>query len=198
MAHTPYIAPSGKAYPSVTEILGAKPKPWLQKWKDKWGVLADRKTRCANDIGTRFHAGVEDLVWGHTVISDGRLYGMLNSFSDWLAESDFRVTDTELHVVSHQYEYAGTLDAVGVLPNGGPVICDWKTSSSIYPDFALQLAAYAQAYKEQTKMTINRGLIVHVSKDKPHYKLTVKEYRLTKNHLNQFLKRLQDYRGATA
>ncbi len=67
-------------------------------------------------------------------------------------------------------------------------LVDWKTSSRIYPDMDLQLVAYAQAYKEQTGVELKQGLIVQVSKDKPHFKLTTKVFKLGKRPLNRFLK----------
>lgn len=52
----------------------------------------------------------------------------------------------------------------------------------------LQLVAYAQAYNEMTGSKIKDGLIVHVSKDKPHYKLTTKSFKLGKRVFGKFLK----------
>jgi len=52
----------------------------------------------------------------------------------------------------------------------------------------LQLVAYAQAYKEGTSVEIKQGMIVHVSKDKPHFKCTTKTFKLGKRVLKKFLK----------
>lgn len=192
----------GVRYPSVTEVLGDAPKPWLQKWRDKWGVLADRKTEAAAKVGTAFHAAAEGLVRGDSVPFplNRRLGVMLTNFDAWVQGSGVKAKETELHVVSKAYKYQGTFDAVGYLADLPRLITlfDWKTSSAIYDDASLQLAAYAQAYKEQTGTTIRRGIIVHVSKDKPRHKLTVKEYKLNKRLLNKFLKRLEEYREARA
>lgn len=200
MPHIPYIAPDGIEYPSVTEILGSKPKPWLDAWREKWGVLADRKTACANSIGTQFHALAEGLALNEPVYlpTDKRLAGMIMNFNEWLVSSGLRVKKTELHVVSKLYKYHGTFDAVGYLADKPKtlVLFDWKTSSDIYPEMAEQLVAYAQAYFEQTGIRIKRGIIVHVSKDKPTHKLTVKEYKLNKRLLNKFLKRLREFNEA--
>ncbi len=68
------------------------------------------------------------------------------------------------------------------------IVGDWKTGSRIYADHALQLAAYAQAYKEQTGKEIKVGIIVHVSKDKPYHRVTVKTFKLGKRVFNKFLK----------
>jgi CRISPR/Cas system-associated exonuclease Cas4 (RecB family) len=192
----------GVKYPSVTEILGCKPKPWLDAWFDKWGVLARRKVICANGIGTKFHLYAERLAKGELVLppSNRRLRGMLVMLDAWIEGTGFKLKESELHVVSEAYKYAGTFDATGFLPDRPRTLTlfDWKTSSGIYPDMALQLSAYGQAYKEMTGIEIKRGFIVHVSKEKPDHKMTVKEYELTKPLFNKFLKRLEEYRKVNA
>lgn len=193
MPHTDLIV-DGVKYPSVTEILGDKPKPWLVNWQLKWGVLAVRKTACANVVGTAFHAGAESLSKRQDVTypANRRLGKMLERVEEWLTLSEFKPLHTELHVVSKAYKYHGTLDAIGYLGRH-IVLIDYKSSSAIYPEMAEQLVAYAQAYFEETGVWIKRGIIVHVSKDKPTHKLTVKEYPLNKRLLNKFLKRLREY-----
>ncbi len=201
MPHVDFIV-SGEKYPSVTEILGSVPKPWLDKWKDKWGVLATRKTACANSVGTAFHAGAERLSRREDVYipPNRRLAGMLCRVEEWINESGFVPAETELHVVSHKYKYHGTLDAIGTILRYKKmlIIIDYKSSSAIYDDMAEQLAAYAEAYFEMTGIRIKIGLIVHVSKDKPHHKLTVKEFKLGKRVFGKFLKKLKAFRGENA
>lgn len=187
----------GVWYPSVTTILSGRPKPWLQKWRDKWGARAERKTACANAIGTAFHLAAEALAKHLDVYEpkQRRLLGMLRQFEMWVISSGVKIKESELHVVSKEHKYAGTFDAVGTLPGSRKlVLFDWKTSAGIYPDMELQLAAYAQAYKEQTGIEIKKGVIVLVSKDKPVHKLVVKEYSLGKRPIKAFLKRLEDFR----
>lgn len=196
MPHTEHYI-DGVWYPSVTTILGGRPKPWLDKWRAKWGTRAERKTACANAIGTEFHWYAEHLAQGDEMIepANRRLLGMLKQFDTWVVTSGIKIKESELHVVSKEHKYAGTFDAVGTLPrHRGPVLFDWKTSAGIYPDMELQLAAYAQAYKEQTGIQIKRGVIVLVSKRKPDHKLYVREYRLGKRPIKAFLRRLEDFR----
>lgn len=183
---------NGEYYPSVTEILNGKPKPWLDAWKAKWGVWADRKVKAATDIGTDFHKSIEDVNY---IVKTLRTARMSENFWQWAANKGLKVKASELHVVSEMYQYHGTFDAVGYLKDKPKTLClfDWKTSSGIYPDMGLQLAAYAQAYKEQTGIEIKRGIIVHVSKDKPHHKVTVKEYTLGKRLFKKFVKRKMEF-----
>jgi hypothetical protein len=190
----------GVWHPSVTTIMGAKPMPWLDAWRAKWGILAARKMKIASAIGTEFHRCVESWLdtgsytTGPATI-DGfampttiaRVEGMMQSFVKWAMTIEGTVEHMEMQVISKTYTYSGTLDAVGTFKQK-QVIYDWKTSSRIYPDMQLQLAAYAQAYNEQYKTKIKDGLIVHVSKDKPHFKVTMKEFKLGKRPFNEFLK----------
>jgi len=185
----------GILYPSVTTILGYPPKPWLEKWRAKWGSLAVRKTAAANAIGTAFHEGAEGLLWGRNVLAHGRVHHMLARFEQWLDGVHLLPVETELKVISRKYGYAGTLDAIAE-QDGKFVLLDWKTSAGLYPDMELQLSAYAQAYEEMTGKKIKRGVIVLVSKKKPEHILITAEYRLTKSTFKKFLKRLADYNAA--
>lgn len=180
-------------YPSITTIIGAQPHPWLDTWRAKWGSLADRKVKAASDVGTQFHSCVEQYLdtGGYIIPSTSSYYsrvnGMMQSFIQWAVSVNGEVHATELKVISKLHTFSGTLDGVGLF-EGKPTVYDWKTSARIYDDYQLQLVAYAQAYKEQTGIEIKQGLIVHVSKDKPHYKLTTKSFKLGKRVLNKFLK----------
>lgn len=185
----------GVWYPSVTTITGSQEKPWLVAWREKWGVLAERKTEMASKVGTEFHRCVEEyLDHGCFAVADGfsynmqkRVEGMMKSFIQWTTTVDGDIHHTELKVISRKHFYSGTLDAVGTFDKK-PMLYDWKTSSRIYPDMDLQLVAYARAYKEQTGIELKRGMIVHVSKSKPKFKLTVKVFDLGKRPFNKFLK----------
>ena len=111
----------------------------------------------------------------------------MRSFKAWAESIDGIIEHTELKVISNRHRYSGTLDAVGKVGKMRMIV-DWKTSSRIYPEMQLQLAAYAQAYNEQTGSKIKDGLIVHVSKDKPDYKVTTKQFKLGKRVFGKFLK----------
>lgn len=199
MSHRDYYEGDVR-FPSVTEVLSWPPKKWLEEWKQKWGGRAEQKTHAATEIGKQFHElaeylAVERIPFVRPDWYTKRLDSMLLVFNKWLISNNLRIKEAELHVVSKLYQYQGTFDATGYLHGKKELyIFDWKTSSSIYPDMALQLSAYAQAYYEQTGIRIKKGYIVHVSKDKPDHKLTVKEYTLGKRLFNKFLKRLSEYR----
>lgn len=185
----------GVWFPSVSTITGSEEKPWLVAWREKWGYLAERKTEMANKVGTEFHRCVEEYLDDGCFLVDcsfspnmqKRVEGMVKSFIRWSQTVEGDIHHTELKVISRKHFYSGTLDAVGTF-EGRPMLYDWKTSSRIYPDMDLQLSAYAQAYKEEKKIKLPEGMIVHVSKDKPHFKLTTKIFQLDRRTFNKFLK----------
>jgi PD-(D/E)XK nuclease superfamily len=186
---------NGLYYPSVTTIIGAQEKPWLKDWREKWGSLAERKMEIASEIGTCFHDCIEQYFdrgyWAANIPNypscQQRVNGMMKSFVTWAESVDGEVIVTEMKVISKQYIYSGTLDCI-IRFKKVLVVVDWKTSSRIYDDMGLQLSAYASAYKEEGGEHIKEGRIVHISKDKPSFKLTTKSFKLGKRLFNKFLK----------
>src|SRR4029077_18968882 len=126
-----------------------------------------------------------------------RINGMVQSWIKWAQNVDGIIDHTEMKVISKLHKYSGTFDAAGRIGKI-PTIIDWKTGSRIYPEMALQLSAYAEAYNEMgfervmgreiRQVEIKTGLIVHVSKNKPDYKLTTKTFKLGKRVFKRFLK----------
>jgi genome maintenance exonuclease 1 len=58
-----YVTPSGELYPSITTLLGAKPKPHLENWRKMLGEdkAAKETSRCA-DRGTAVHLMAERFI----------------------------------------------------------------------------------------------------------------------------------------
>lgn len=162
----------GKCYPSVTEIISAAPKPWLEKWKTRNPVWAPKKTALANVIGTEFHRCVEQIMAGRSYeirVYKERVTKMLARFNEWFAVTDVAPYANEMKVYSHKHKYQGTFDMVAEI-NGVPMIVDFKSSAKISDNMGLQVAAYAYAYYEMTGLMLKRGLVVLVTKDKQKIK----------------------------
>jgi hypothetical protein len=68
----------------------------------------------------------------------------LDGFSQFVTARRPRFVTSEATVFSRRHGYAGTLDAICVL-DGTLTLLDVKTGKSVYPEVALQLAAYAHA-----------------------------------------------------
>jgi hypothetical protein len=96
--------------------------------------------------GTEVHALAEKLSHGEEVDVPPELTAYVDSALKFLNEWQPRTVLTEVVVASRQWGYAGTFDLLADLPNGRRVLFDYKTSASgIWPETALQLAAYRHA-----------------------------------------------------
>lgn len=153
--------------PSVTWIAGHYPKGiGFYKWlADKGWDESQAIKEAAGDKGSRVHRAIVDLLDGGTVPMDAKIalgdepaqelsleeYDCLRSFADWWAACEPETLARELTVFSEEWQYAGTLDWVGMLntpPKGvsrGPWVLDWKTSQYVWPEHELQVSAYRHA-----------------------------------------------------
>lgn len=169
--HSYYL--DGQRLPGVTTVTGLLDKPALPPWAARkvaefvadatdeeldayrrlgrqgmvnalkslpWGARDE-----ARDRGKAAHAVCEDLITGREVDVAEELYeyavGAKKFMDDWRP----RPILTEACVYSEAFGYAGTLDLVADLNNGQRALLDYKTSTDIYPEVAMQLAAYRWA-----------------------------------------------------
>ena len=110
------------------------------------GAPYRERDRKAN-VGSALHALAEAHVLGRpTPDPDPSIAGHAASFRAFLDEWRPTFEMTEATVYSRSESYAGTLDAIAVIPGLGRVLLDYKTSGSgVYPEAALQLAMYRHA-----------------------------------------------------
>lgn len=192
----------GERFWSVTTILsGGVPKPALLPWGIKMvaegaveaavagsllpmvhqdrdaavqflkGLPYAKRDRAAN-LGTEIHAAIEVLAQGkpwpdwplpiRPHMDQFRLFA--ESYRpEWLA--------SEATVYNRTQAYAGTLDAIAVVC-GRTLLIDVKTGKDVYPETALQLAAYRHAEfigapdaSEQPMPTVDGAAVLHLSGD---------------------------------
>lgn len=107
----------------------------------------------AADAGTLVHSMVEAHIHGdaypeipekHKAACDSAFGAWLQ----WLDGSKMEMIATELPLVSEQFRFGGTIDAVARDASGKLCIIDFKTSNGVYPDYAIQVAAYGQLWDE--------------------------------------------------
>jgi hypothetical protein len=162
LAHTEHP----QSWPSVTTVLSVIAKQGLYRWyaKHGWDECERIKTE-AGAIGTRVHDAIERLLKGETVEESGRVHSMLLTFEKWRYSANYQPLELERKVESKLHKFHGTLDSIGTMNDTDElVLTDWKSSSQIDTTYALQLAAYAWAYEEETGKTITTGQIVRLDK----------------------------------
>lgn len=191
-----YYEWEGERYPSVTTILSKGiPKPGLIKWAgklvaehavfeaDKIADMSDqeaidylssrpdqRRNSSAN-LGSAIHAAVDAYSNGRElpVMSD-QTQTYINGFAMFVRDFSPKYLMTERFVFNKTHGYGGTLDAMAII-NRTAWILDTKTGNRVYPEVALQLAAYKNAeYTVEDGKTVElrgvkRGGVLHLQPD---------------------------------
>lgn len=129
----------------------------------------------AADIGTQIHALVEQWIKKEdiTIPDDDRIRNGFDAFLKFQKAHKAKWHESEKIVYSEKYNYAGILDAVAEI-DGKLVLIDFKSSNGLYPEFALQTAAYQIAYEEMTGKKIDHRLAIRFGKDDGEFEC--KEY----------------------
>ena len=180
---------------SVTSVLDRIPKPGLEKWK-KWNVIEwvlanpercegktakqilsyyekeDRSSVSAN-MGTIAHAYLE--TGERTPDTPEDAHPFLDMIDVFMREYNPRIILSERTMYSLKWGYAGTADIVMEIA-GKRYFADLKTGKSIWPEVALQLAAYRGADffvdngrevpVDELGADSRYGLVLHVRPDK--------------------------------
>lgn len=178
-----YYDIKGRIYPSVTTILDVIRRPGIERWRGNVGnEEADRQLEEARDLGSQVHDCCQRIALGEPLRLPASEAGakIVLAYQEWFERWVDRVVGVERVVWDDQYGYAGRYDLLAVLRgDSGPALLDLKTSRSIYPEVALQLAAYRKP------AGAHRRLVVHL--DKCRGKITVKEYRDHERDFRVFL-----------
>lgn len=172
------------------EIIDRLPDAWFKKHKltreEFWKSHLDIQKE-STDIGTAAHDEIEVYLRGGATPSST----IGKKWLEWAKSVDFRPVELERKVESVKYRYGGTFDATGYF-GAEPdklYIFDWKTSNQIdEDDYSMQLAAYAQAFWEQTGRSITSGYIVRI--DKPQ---KVKEIKVEAKRFDNLPGEFEDF-----
>ena len=174
---TRYYTRNGKYYPSVTSILQYFPKgKFFETWLKDVGHNADVIARKAADEGTQVHDAIERYLLGEKITwmdENGYskysldIWKMVLKFHEFWSKYKPTLIESEIHLFSDKYVYAGTCDLV-IEMDGKKWLLDIKTSNSLHTSYDLQLAAYTTCWNEtfEEKVTHNGVLWLKWSKQK--------------------------------
>ena len=157
----------------VTTVLNIVSKPALYFWYGKHGTEKCKEIlTTAATIGTGVHNILERL-GNHLLGKDEPVKYFASPLqetshaylADWFKENNAKILSTEHRIYHTKYHFAGTCDGV-VEIDGKLVMIDYKTSAYCYDTYALQLAAYKNAYEDMNPgQKIDRCLILRFEKD---------------------------------
>lgn len=128
----------------------------------------------AKDVGKLAHTWIEDLLRRRIAGEPGEPPLPVNDQArraclaarEWLAKNHFEPLAAEQMIYSRQHHFAGTLDfAATAKIDGRFAVVDWKTSAAIYPEYHLQLAAYAATLWEMNPQPMAERWIIRLGKD---------------------------------
>lgn len=127
---------------------------------------AHRKlSKSAADIGSEVHRFAERALIEQRVMlpENPQSRKGAEAFMGWLHAHNIRPISVERIIFSRTWYYAGTCDFFGHV-DGQLCVLDLKTSSGLYLEMPLQLAAYAIALEEETGERIENGWIIQLDK----------------------------------
>ena len=160
----------GKAYPSVTSVLGIKKKAELQGWREKIGEdVANWEMGRAARRGKATHLLVEEYLKGKTPSERGVLpLGLFKLLRPYIDQID-NIHLLETIMYSPKLSIAGQVDCIAEY-NGKLSVIDFKTANkerqeSWIDNYFLQTTAYAQMYEETFGKNIDQIVILLASED---------------------------------
>lgn len=123
----------------------------------------------AANFGTRIHAYADRVIKGEPLGDvDKDLENAVLGFRDWFKDSGIKIVSGDTKVASLKHGYGGSFDALGVI-DGQYVVIDLKSSNGCWPEYCLQVAAYAEATWETYSIRPEKGLILRLGKTSPDY-----------------------------
>jgi hypothetical protein len=171
----PYRLKDGTRVPGVTTITGRfKAAEGLMFWA--WQCGRDGKDYrnerdAAATAGSIAHGLIEAAIHNRQPtpvdapdsVLEGARQGY-EGFAEWRAQTKVEIKATELPLVSEQYRFGGTLDALGTI-NGAIALLDWKSSNHIYPEYLAQIGGYVLLANEHGHGPVERVHLLRVGKD---------------------------------
>lgn len=180
-----YYSAAGDKLPGVTTICGiAKDPGGLIQWAYKTGReherlvaqgkeaprhLYDVVDRAA-DIGTLAHACCEADIKGEPLPEipldkNEAVMTAYGQYQSWKAQTKLKIVASEQSMISEAYRVGGTLDFVCEI-DGQLCLGDFKTSSAVYPEMLIQLAAYRELWNEtQERKITGPSHLLRISKE---------------------------------
>ena len=160
----------GQAFPSVTTVLGYRPKPGLEQWRKNVGEEAAKwEMGRAARRGKATHTLIEEYLKGETPSTRDVLpLGLFTILKPYLQQID-NVHCLETILYSKQLTLAGQVDCIAEY-NGKLSVIDFKTANKERNDawnknYYMQCSAYAVMYEELFGTSIDQIVILMASED---------------------------------
>ena len=184
----------GKAYPSITTVLGIQKKEQLQDWRNKIGEdVANWEMGRAARRGKATHTLIEQYLKGLTPSERGVLpLGLFRLIKPYIDQID-NIHCLETIMYSKELTIAGQVDCIAEY-NGKLSVIDFKTANkerqeSWIENYFMQTTAYAQMYEEIFGKKIEQIVILLASEDGS----TQSFIKDTKDYMTPLMKSIDDF-----
>jgi len=184
----------GKAYPSITTVLGIQKKEQLQDWRNKIGEdVANWEMGRAARRGKATHTLIEQYLKGLTPSERSVLpLGLFRLIKPYVDQID-NIHCLETIMYSKKLTIAGQVDCIAEY-NGKLSVIDFKTANkerqeSWIENYFMQTTAYAQMYEEIFGKKIEQIVILLASEDGSTQSF-IKE---TKDYMTPLMKSIDDF-----
>lgn len=171
-AHITYKLQDGTAVPGVTTVLGVLNKPALVKWANNLGLQGIDSSRYVDEkaaIGTLAHQMIADYLRGeetdtseYSKIQIDQAENAVLAFFEWEKNRSIKPILVEEPMVSERFRFGGTIDCLAKL-NGNLCLVDFKTSSGIFPEMMIQVAAYRALLAEHGHK-VDQNIILRIGR----------------------------------
>ena len=184
----------GKAYPSITTVLGIQKKEQLQDWRNKIGEdVANWEMGRAARRGKATHTLIEQYLKGLTPSARGVLpLGLFRLIKPYVDQID-NIHCLETIMYSKKLTIAGQVDCIAEY-NGKLSVIDFKTANkerqeSWIENYFMQTTAYAQMYEELFGKRIEQIVVLLASEDGS----TQSFIKDTKDYMTPLMKSIDDF-----
>ena len=184
----------GKAYPSITTVLGIQKKEQLQDWRNKIGEdVANWEMGRAARRGKATHTLIEQYLKGLTPSERSVLpLGLFRLIKPYVDQID-NIHCLETIMYSKKLTIAGQVDCIAEY-NGKLSVIDFKTANkerqeSWIENYFMQTTAYAQMYEEIFGKKIEQIVILLASEDGS----TQSFIKDTKDYMTPLMKSIDDF-----
>jgi len=106
-------------------------------FREEASKAADAGSCCHEMIDCHLHSRTFQMA-GWDTIAIAKAEHAFMAYLEWSQQNSLQVEAAEISLVSEQYQFGGTFDAV--LRGGHLRLLDYKTSNGLYPDMLVQVA----------------------------------------------------------
>ena len=133
-------------------LIGAKELQAASKDPSFLTLLDDLRSQAhmgqyyAAKIRAAVHLAIYNIS-GDRAEHDKTIAELEKAYRKWANQSKLEIIEQEIQMVSEKHQFGGCPDAIGMI-DGELSLVDWKTSKAVYPDYMIQVAAYALLWEE--------------------------------------------------